>query len=90
MTDNNDEYTQWPLPDLDSDESDKNIEDSETSLFGKPASWYQGVKKKPEIQEEEPKPLTLDDIESIRQLAYEDGFKEGIEAGTEQGLVEGK
>ena len=89
MSDNNDEYLKWSLPDLDNDKLDKNIDNTETSLFGKPASWYQDAKSVPEVKEEEPKPLTIDDIEEIRQSAYDDGFKEGLEAGTAQGLQEG-
>ncbi|AGH82056.1 polar flagellar assembly protein, FliH [Psychromonas sp. CNPT3] len=89
MSDNNDEYLQWSLPDLSDDKLDKDIDNTETSLFGKPASWYQGSKNTPEVKVEEPKPLTIDDIEEIRQSAYDDGFKEGLETGTAQGLQEG-
>ncbi len=92
MSENNDEYLQWSLPDLDND--DKNIEKSKNTLFGKPAAWYQGRQNTTEVDQEDleiqPQPLTLDDIEEIRQSAYEDGFKEGREAGMEKGLEEGK
>lgn len=36
------------------------------------------------------KPLTAEDIENIRQQAYQDGLKEGRKAGYQQGLQEGR
>lgn len=87
--DNEKQFENWTLPKLDESE----IEELEgTTLFGKPASWYRGdeeVDESEEVAEDAPQPLTLDDIEAIRQTAYEDGFKEGKEAGFAQGLAEG-
>lgn len=89
MIENKDEFENWVLPDMGTAEAD---ETEETSLFGKPASWYNSPRKESEeeLVEEAPQPLTLDDIEAIRQSAYEDGVKEGKEAGFAQGLTEGK
>jgi len=89
MIDNETEFKYWPLPEL--EETAKNASE-DTTLFGKPASWYQ---TSPEVSEtlsveEEIKPLTLEDIEAIRQSAYEDGFQEGKEAGFRTGTDEGK
>lgn len=88
MIENNDEFENWILPDIGAEEAGK-LE--ETSLFGKPASWYNSSREEAveEIVEEAPVPLTLDDIEAIRQSAYEDGFKEGKDAGFTQGVTEG-
>lgn len=89
MIENNDKFENWILPDISTEEADK-LEG--TSLFGKPASWYSSDNEEDieDSTEEAPVPLTLDDIEAIRQSAYDDGFKEGKEAGFEQGLTEGK
>lgn len=89
MIDNKDEFESWPLPELETAEATGS---KETSLFGKPASWYNNPPEESEKEsiEEAPQPLTLDDIEAIRQSAYEDGFKEGKEAGVIQGVIEGK
>jgi flagellar assembly protein FliH len=89
MTDNKDEFQNWSIPDL--SESDEQPE-QENSLFGKPATWYtQQNKEVEEVEvEEQPKPLTLDDIEAVRQSAYDDGFNEGKENGHIKGLEEGK
>ncbi|MFT6985375.1 MAG: flagellar assembly protein FliH [Psychromonas sp.] len=89
MIDNDTEFKHWPLPEL--EETAKN-ESEEKTLFGKPASWYQSEpeESEPLAVEDELKPLTLDDIEAIRQSAYEDGFKEGKEAGFTAGTEEGK
>jgi len=89
MIDNETEFKHWPLPEL--EETAQN-DHEETTLFGKPASWYQSEPEENDVPaaEEEVKPLTLEDIEAIRQSAYEDGFKEGKEAGFIAGSEEGK
>jgi flagellar assembly protein FliH len=86
--DENEYVEEWPLPDFeDRSAKDKN----ETDLFGKPANWYNSkYQQNIEPEEEEPQPLTLEDIEAIRVSAYEDGFNEGKEAGFVKGLEEGK
>lgn len=46
---------------------------------------------KPKVQEElTVKPLTAEDIEEIRQAAYDDGFAQGKEEGFSQGYAEGR
>ncbi|WP_028862475.1 flagellar assembly protein FliH [Psychromonas aquimarina] len=88
MIDKNSDYRHWSLPELDGSEAE---ETQETTLFGKPANWYHREKETVEQEvEEQPLPLTLDDIEAVRQSAYEDGFKEGKDAGFAQGMEEGK
>ena len=89
MVDDKDEFQNWPLPEL--KESDP-VSSEENTLFGKPATWYNNQEKAVEEveAEDQPQPLTLDDIEAIRQSAYEDGFNEGKESGFNKGLEEGK
>lgn len=91
MTTSNDDFKNWKLPEL--TENDESIA-SESTLFGKPATWYNNQDKNTEEisieEEEQPQPLTLDDIEAIRQSAYEDGFNEGKETGHSKGLEQGK
>jgi len=97
MTETNDDFKSWTIPDL--IESEEEVVQG-SSLLGKPATWYNQDKKE-HVDEEEnaleegeeeasPQPLTLDDIEAIRQSAYEDGFSEGKEAGHAKGVEEGK
>ncbi len=43
-----------------------------------------------EPEEEEPKPLTLEEVEQIRQDAYQEGLMSGKEAGFTQGYEKGK
>ncbi|MDA7745906.1 flagellar assembly protein FliH [Psychromonas sp.] len=86
--DNDQDFQQWVLPDFD---NDLPKEQDETNLFGKPANWYNNQERDSlDPEDEKPKPLTLEDIESIRASAYEDGFNEGKEAGFVKGLEEGK
>lgn len=88
MNDDKAEFVSWHLPEMEETESDPD----ETSLFGKPAAWYshEKISDEEEELEDEPTPLTLEDIEVIRLSAYEDGFKEGQEAGFSVGHEEGK
>jgi len=86
-------FHDWILPDFE----DEQLAEQEADLFGRPANWYQNQQQQEsepenaaEPKEEGPKPLTLEDIESIRASAYEDGFSEGKEAGFIKGLEEGK
>ena len=86
--DNNTDFQEWVLPDFEEEEAP---EEGEIDLFGRPANWYRSKQEEvPVAKKEGPKPLTIEDIESIRATAYEDGFNEGKEAGFEQGLEEGK
>lgn len=83
-----DDFKEWVLPDF---EENRDKQEDERDLFGKPANWYSEKNKaEPEPQEEQPQPLTLEDIEAIRASAYEDGFNEGKQAGFAKGLEEGK
>lgn len=89
MSENKGDVENWSIPDLSAESAE--ITEGNT-LFGKPATWYNNQEKAAEEVEveEQPQPLTLDDIEAIRQSAYEDGFSEGKEAGFIKGLEEGK
>lgn len=65
----------------------------ESNALGYAAGWYQSEQApvEPEAEAEpEQQPLTLEEIEAVRQAAYEDGFAEGREAGLAQGLEEGR
>jgi len=82
------DFQEWILPDFEAEET---LPDDEIDLFGRPANWYRSQQEEePAPVKDEPKPLTLEDIESIRASAYEDGFNEGKEAGMAKGLEEGK
>ncbi len=78
------ELQSWDLPVVD---AGNEVEDGYTNAIGKPLGW---VYEPPEPEEEAPQPLTAEDIEEIRQTAYEDGFNEGKENGVEQGILEGR
>ena len=82
------DFQEWILPDFEAEET---LQEDEIDLFGRPANWYRSQQEEePTPVKDEPKPLTLEDIESIRASAYEDGFNEGKEAGMAKGLEEGK
>lgn len=88
MIENDNDFENWVLPELDDPLEEKS---EYTTIFGKPAAWYNGEAENEEevVDDEAPQPLTLDDIEAIRLSAYEDGFKEGEKAGFEKGLEDG-
>lgn len=76
----------WPMMETAAQEPDSNA-------LGYSAGWYQSEQApvEPETEvEPEQQPLTLEEIEAVRQAAYEDGFAEGKEAGLAQGLEEGR
>ena len=86
MITDQDDFNTWSMPDLkDGIPNDKQV----SSLLGKPAKWYSQDKKQIAPKKEVAKALTLDDVEAIRQSAYDDGFNEGNEAGFAQGLEKG-
>ncbi|WP_117233444.1 flagellar assembly protein FliH [Vibrio maerlii] len=81
----------WGLPDYTSEVS----KDAKETAFNYDPSW---VPNFDEPTEEEPLQLTEEEIELIKQGAYQEGlmlgqeagFKQGYEKGKEQGLEEGK
>lgn len=77
---------EWPIM-----ESPVQVPDS--NALGYAANWYQEEaepEEQDEVEEPQQAPLTLEEIEAIRQAAYEDGFAEGRQAGFDQGLTEGR
>ncbi|WP_286265416.1 flagellar assembly protein FliH [Thalassotalea atypica] len=75
----------WNFPDVESTPSEE--EQLKTNAIGKNRTWRY---EPPEEPEPEPVPLTADEIEQIRQAAYEDGFNQGKEEGYSKGYDEGK
>jgi len=83
----------WPLPNVETKETTQ--EANKTNAFGKKTGW---VYEPPEEEIPEPIPLTVEEIDEIRQAASEEGFNQGkeegfakgYEEGVAKGLVEGK
>lgn len=79
---------QWPVPDL---KTQKEQDPHRTNAMYKKRPEPQARHVESEVDAElEIKPLTADDIEQIRQAAYEEGFAEGKQQGFDQGYPEGK
>lgn len=74
---------QWALPDMPVKSKKR---EGWTNVVGKPNNWRY---EPPEPEPEPPKPPTLEEIEAIRQQAYEEGFAEGKAEGQEKGHAEG-
>lgn len=66
----------------------------ETNALGLAPDWYrqeQAPELPPDVPVEEPAPsITAEEVEAIRQAAWEEGMREGREAGFAKGLEEGK
>lgn len=75
----------WHVPDVTPVLSKK--QEEQTNAVGKKRHW---VYEAPEEVEEEPVPLTAQEIEEIRQSAFEEGFNQGKEEGFSKGYDEGK
>ncbi|RVT46954.1 flagellar assembly protein FliH [Rheinheimera sediminis] len=78
----------WPSPEL---SSDKKVQAGKTNALNKtlPAKSTVSVAT-PEDTELEIKPLTAEDIEQIRQAAFDEGFAHGKEEGFSKGYEEGR
>jgi flagellar assembly protein FliH len=75
----------WSLPTV---EPENKVKDETTNAMGRKATWRF---EPPEASvEEEIVPLTADDIEQIRQAAFDEGFSQGKEEGFAKGYEEGK
>ncbi|MPW28793.1 flagellar assembly protein FliH [Agarivorans sp. B2Z047] len=85
----------WPLPDF---TDPHHVEEEPTSnVFNMKPAWFneEPVEEEPEIQFE---PMTIEELEALRQSAYEEGkaegkaegHKEGLLTGHEEGLEQGK
>lgn len=81
---NEDGVDEYPLPDF--GQPDRH---SSTNAFEH--RWYKEEKPESIDVEDEPelKPLTIEDIEKIRQDAYDEGVTEGREAGYQKGFEQG-
>jgi len=80
-----DDASIWPLPQVEQQQTQ--LQKQQTNAFGKPKGWRY---EPPEEPEPEPIPLTAEEIEEIRQAAYDEGFNQGKEQGFAKGYEEGK
>ena len=82
------EADKWELPDV----GHPYDHTEQSNALGYESDWYKSatLATASEDIEEEQSPLTLEEIESIRQTAYDDGFQEGKEAGFQAGQEEGR
>ncbi len=77
----------WPTPDFNQDRIKRTT--STNALLKKPPQPGQRLQVRPP-EPEEIKPLTAEDIEAIRQAAYDEGLTQGKEEGFSQGYGEGR
>ena len=71
----------WELPVV----GEAKVDTTKTNAINKTSDW----KYEPPEEEEEILPPTAEEIEAIRQNAYEEGFEEGKQEGSEKGFQEG-
>lgn len=74
----------WSLPSVEVEVDESLLT---TNAMGKKPTWRY---EPPEEVQEELKPLTAEEIEEIRQAAYEEGMNQGKEEGFATGFDEGK
>lgn len=79
-----DDIDTWSLPDV----KPRVDDDGKTNALGKSRQWRYEPPEETEVAE--PVPLTAEEIEEIRQAAYEEGFSQGKEEGFANGFDEGK
>lgn len=85
----------WSAPEVSDESKEQNFTGRSTAmgtsledLYNPPVKQTEGI----EIEEEEQvvAPMTLQELEDIRQAAYDEGFNQGKEEGYPVGLEEGK
>lgn len=79
-----DDIETWSLPDVKPMADD----DGKTNALGKSRQWRYEPPEETEVAE--PVPLTAEEIEEIRQAAYDEGFSQGKKDGFAAGFEEGK
>lgn len=77
----------WPTPQL---EADKKAPPGKTNALNKTMPFTKAASVAMEEVPLEVKPLTAEDIEQIRQAAFEEGFAQGKEEGFSKGYEEGR
>ncbi|SEK49027.1 flagellar assembly protein FliH [Colwellia chukchiensis] len=75
----------WQIPNV---QASEHADLEQTNALGKSRNWRFEPPEESEVVE--PTPLTAEDIEAIRQAAYEEGFSQGKEEGFGKGFAEGK
>lgn len=70
-------------------QAEQAVESVRTNAFFKP-KLMPGQRQPAKVEAPELKPLTAEDLEQIRQAAYEEGLAEGKEEGFSQGYQEGR
>ena len=76
-------WARWQLPNMEADQPIK------TNAYNIPGKKHPPTHSVVEPEEPEVKPLTAEDLESIRQAAYEDGLEQGREVGRAEGYDAG-
>lgn len=77
------EAKDWSLPHV---EAQNKVEDDKTNALNLRSDW----KYEPPEEPEEILPPTAEEIEAIRQAAYEEGFSQGKQTGFDEGKAEGQ
>tara|TARA_R110000787_G_scaffold221890_3_gene330624 strand:- start:844 stop:1638 length:795 start_codon:yes stop_codon:yes gene_type:complete len=80
-----DDVDTWSVPNV---QVTSEQDEGKTNAFGKSRSWRYEPPEETEVAE--PEPLTAEEIEAIRQAAFEEGFDQGKEEGFTKGFDEGK
>ncbi len=78
----------WPIPDVSPDERKYQ---GRSTVFGTPLSEFYQKTQAPEPEEEAPpEPMTIEQLEQLRQDAFDEGLKQGHEQGYQEGFELGK
>ncbi|KXO14209.1 Flagellar assembly protein FliH [Moritella sp. JT01] len=76
----------WYLPDFENTQAAA----LNTNALGMKSDWYEGkLAPGEQVEEVEPQPMTAEELDAIRQAAYDDGYNEGKEQGYQDGFTSG-
>jgi len=76
----------WYLPEFEHTQA----ADLNTNALGMKSDWYEGRQTQTErVEDVEPVPMTAEELDAIRQAAYEEGYAEGKQQGYQDGFTSG-
>lgn len=79
------EIEDWYLPEFENTQAAA----LNTNALGMKHDWYEGKLSHEEVEDITPQPMTAEELDEIRQAAYDDGFAEGKAQGYQDGLASG-
>tara|TARA_R110000850_G_scaffold68172_6_gene152318 strand:+ start:4699 stop:5526 length:828 start_codon:yes stop_codon:yes gene_type:complete len=83
-------FARWDLPSFDAEPHQVPLEREETEAAAEAEREAEAAAEQAALQEEAPKPFTVEELEQIREEAYNEGFATGEKDGFHSGQLKGQ